>query len=411
MFKKLSAVFLVVAMGVSLVACGNTGKKETKENATSTESGKETGKNEENSGETIKVGLYGTITGPNALAGEMLEKGGRLAVKQINEAGGINGTPIELIVYDDKSSPEGALKAVTRLLEVDKVIAIAASNSSPNILATTQISEEAKLLQVGGGTSPSYTNAGFQYLFRGTANGSLPNSAAVDAMKEMGVKSIGILSVAAENGESGVKSFKDFMGDDVEVLVEETYQPTDTDYTGQVNKILAANPDGVLIYGMTNECALAIKQFRRNGYEGFIYGPEAMGVPDLVKVAGEAADNVIFGSAAVIPATVEDAINDAEKSFLEAFVSEYGQLPVSDVVYRGYDSVMLIAEALKNATDINDPDSIREAMLNIKGKELIQGTYDFSEGTGDGLSTARNYIIQGGKNVSFAEWRKENPDK
>lgn len=167
------------------------------------------------------------------------------------------------------------------------------------------------------------------------------------------------------------------MGDDVEVLVEETYQPTDTDYTGQVNKILAANPDGVLIYGMTNECALAIKQFRRNGYEGFIYGPEAMGVPDLVKVAGEAADNVIFGSAAVIPATVEDAINDVEKAFLEAFIAEYGELPVSDVVYRGYDSVMLIAEALKNASDIKDPDSIREAMLNVKGKELIQGIYDF----------------------------------
>ncbi len=162
---------------------------------------------------------------------------------------------------------------------------------------------------------------------------------------------------------------------------------------------------------MTNECALAIKQFRRNGYEGFIYGPEAMGVPDLVKVAGEAADNVIFGSAAVIPATVEDAINDVEKAFLEAFIAEYGELPVSDVVYRGYDSVMLIAEALKNASDIKDPDSIREAMLNVKGKELIQGIYDFSEATGDGLSTARNYIIQDGKNVSFAEWRKANPEK
>ncbi len=407
MKKKLLTLFLVLGASVALVACGNGEKKDTNETSKTEGSGQAT----ETSGDTIKVGLYGTITGPNALAGEMLEKGGRLAVKQINEAGGINGTPIELIVYDDKSSPEGALKAVTRLIEVDKVIAIAASNSSPNILATTQISEEAKVLQVGGGTSPSYTNADFKYLFRGTANGSLPNSAAVDAMKEMGVKSIGILSVAAENGESGIKSFKGFMGDDIKVLVEETYQPTDTDYTGQINKIIEANPDGVLIYGMTNECALAIKQLRRNGYEGYIYGPEALGVPDIVKVAGDTANNTIFGSAAVIPATVEDAINDIEKDFLEAFVAEYGQLPVSDVVYRGYDSVMIIAEALKNATDINNPETIREAMLNIKGLELIQGTYDFSDGSGDGLSSARNYIIQDGKNTSFTEWRAANPDK
>lgn len=219
------------------------------------------------------------------------------------------------------------------------------------------------------------------------------------------------MSVAAENGESGVKSFKSFMGDDVEVLAEETYQPTDTDYTGQINKILASNPDGVLICGMTSECALAIIQFRRNGYEGYIYGTEALGVPDLVNVAGEAADNVIFGSAAVIPATVEDSINDEERAFLEAFVAEYGELPVSDVVYRGYDSAMLIAEALMNAADIRDAESVREAMLNIKSMALIQGTYDFSDGTGDGLPTARNYIIQDGKNISFDEWRKANPDK
>lgn len=405
--KKLSAFFLVLATCISLLACSNAEKEEAKENVTATEDNI----SKENSGETIKIGLYGTITGSNALAGEMLEKGARLAVKQINEAGGINGIPVELIVYDDKSSPEGALKAVTRLVEVDKVIAIVASNSSPNILATTQLAEEAKMLQIGAGTSPTYTNAGFKYLFRGTANGNLPNSAAVDAMKEMGVKSIGILSVAAENGESGVKSFKSFMGDDVEVLAEETYQPTDTDYTGQINKILASNPDGVLICGMTSECALAIKQFRRNGYEGYIYGTEALGVPDLVNVAGEAADNVIFGSAAVIPATVEDSINDEERAFLEAFVAEYGELPVSDVVYRGYDSAMLIAEALMNAADIRDAESVREAMLNIKSMALIQGTYDFSDGTGDGLPTARNYIIQDGKNISFDEWRKANPDK
>lgn len=422
MKKKLLALFLVLALGMSLVACGKSGSENTNDNQNTpkTEENQTETKNDESdkngnetttSGETIKIGLYGTITGSNALAGEMLEKGGRLAVKQINEAGGINGRPVELIVYDDKSTPEGAVKAVTRLVEVDKVIAIAASNSSPNILATTQITEEAKVLQVGAGTSPSYTNAGFKYLFRGTANGNLPNAACVDAMKEMGVKSVGILYVAAENGESGVKSFKSYMGDDIKVLVEETYQPTDTDYTGQINKILAANPDAVLLYGMTNECALAIKQFRRNGYEGYIFGPEALGVPDLLNVAGEAADNVIFGSAAVIPATIDDAVNEVEKAFLEAFVAEYGQMPLSDVVYRGYDSVMIIAEALRNAKDINDPESIREAMLNITSLSLIHGTYNFSDGSGDGLSNARSYIIQNGKHVSFPEWRKANPDK
>ncbi|MFV0414228.1 MAG: ABC transporter substrate-binding protein [Oscillospiraceae bacterium] len=394
--KKVSALVLAGLLLLSLAACGG---------ASSTPSSAAPAASEASSaggaatGEEIKIGLYGTITGPNALAGEMLEKGGQLAVDQINADGGINGQPLKLIVYDDKSSPEGAVKAVTRLVDVDKVVAIAASNSSPNILATTQITEEAKVLQVGGGTSPSYTNAGFKYLFRGTANGALPNAACVDAMKDMGVKSIGILSVAAENGVSGVASFKELMGSDIEVVAEEVYQTTDTDYTGQIAKILNANPEGILIYGMTNESALAIKQFRRAGYEGYIYGPEAMGVPDLLNVAGEAADNVIFGSGAVVPVSPEEASNEVERKMLEDFVATYGKMPVSDVVYRGYDSVYLIAEALRNAADIGDPESIREAFLNIKGLQLIGGTYDFSDGSGDGLTQARADIIQDGHHV------------
>ncbi len=411
MIKKITAVLLAAMMAASVAACGTSTQTASAAPAASEKSGASVAASGTTSGEEIKVGLYGTITGSNALAGEMMEKGGELAVKEVNAAGGINGRPLKLIVYDDKSAPEGAVKAVTRLVDVDKVIAMVGSNSSPNILAAAQITEAAKVLQVGGGTSPSYTNAGFKYIFRGTANGNLPNAASVDAMKEMGVKTVGILSVAAENGKSGVKSYKALMGDSIKVVAEEVYQATDTDYTGQIAKILSAKPDGVLLYGMTNECALAIKQFRRNGFAGFIYGPEALGVPDLRKIAGDAANNVIFGSGAVVPATVEDASNPVEKEMLKAFVAAYGALPVSDVVYRGYDGVKLIAEALKNAKDISNPESIREAFLNIKGFAGIGGNYDFSDGSGDGLKQARSYIIQDGKNVLFSEWRVNNKDK
>ena len=224
-------------------------------------------------------------------------------------------------------------------------------------------------------------------------------------MKDMGVKTIGILRVASEYGTSGIKSFVSLMEGSIQVVAEEVYQTTDTDYTGQIAKILSAKPDGVLIFGMTNESALAIKQLRRNGYEGYIYGPESLGVPDIINVAGEAADNTIFGSGAVVPASSSDANTVVEKNMLEAFVAAYGAMPVSDVVYRGYDSVMLIARALSTAADINNPETIREAFLKIKGYELIGGNYDFTDGSGDGLRTARAYIIKGGKNVLYDNWK------
>lgn len=354
----------------------------------------------------LKIGLYGTITGTNALAGEMMSKGAQLAVKKINAAGGVNGTAVKLVIYDDKSTPEGAVRAVTRLIDVDKVIAIVGSNSSPNIIAAAQISEAAKVIQVGCGTSPAYTHTTYKYIFRGTANAALPNQAFVKAMKEMGAKKVGLFYVASEYGKSGIANVKSLMGNDFEIVAEVQYQPTDTDYTGQIFRIINAKADSVVVYGMTNELALAIKQFRRNGFNGFIYGPEGLGVPDIYNVAGEAANKVIFGSGAVIPQSIESAANDVEKEFLKMFMAEYGALPVSDVAYRGYDSVNLICEALKNAKNINDPDSIRAAFIAIKGFPGIAGTYDFTDASGDGLTQCRTYVIQDMKHVLYDVWKK-----
>lgn len=399
--KKMLSLLLTLSMVFCLSACGQ------EKNSDDSNSDAEKGSGSQST-ETVKIGLYGTITGTNALAGEMLEKGARIAVDEINAAGGIGGKNLELFVYDDKSTPEGAVKAVTRMVDVDKVVAMVGSNSSPNIIAGADITEEAGVIQVGAGTSPSYTNAGYNYIFRGTANADLPNKAFVDAMSTMGASKVAIISIASEYGASGVKSVKELLPDSMEIVCEEQYQATDTDYTGQIAKVLASGADAVVLYGTTSDMALMIKQLRANGYDGYIYGPEGLGVPDIINVVGAAADGVIFGSGAVVPASVEDAANDVEKTFLTTFVDKYGELPVSDVVYRGYDAATLIGLALNSAEDISDPDSIREAFLNIKDFEGIAGIYNFSDGSGDGLSTARTYIIQDSKNVLFSDWHAAN---
>ena len=224
MMKKVLTLLLTLCMVLSLAACGG---KDAGNNAGSsnndTSAPADTGSDDASgdaapSGDTIKIGLYATITGPNALAGEMAEKGARLAIKEVNEAGGVNGQMLELVVYDDKSTPEGAVRAVTRMVDVDQVAAMVGSNSSPNIVAASQITEDAGVLQIGCGTSPSYTNAGYQYIFRGTANANLPNAAFVDAMTQMGVTKVAILSIASENGVSGVNSTKELMPDSMEIV-------------------------------------------------------------------------------------------------------------------------------------------------------------------------------------------------
>ena len=133
--------------------------------------------------DAIRIGFYGPLTGPMALSGIASQQGADLAIKQINEKGGVMGKKLMLIPYDDKSSPEQAVRAVTRMIDSDKVHAIVGSLHSGNILASAPVGEKAKIPQVGVGTSPVWLQRGYTYLFRPLAN---TNVIAVQLVETMG---------------------------------------------------------------------------------------------------------------------------------------------------------------------------------------------------------------------------------
>ena len=112
-------------------------------------------------------------------------------------------------------------------------------------------------------------------------------------------------------------------------------------------------------------------------------------------IVGRCGDYILQGKADLLKVFIHADIAARAKRIVE----KYGEMPVSDVVYRGYDSACLIAEAMKSCEDIHDPEAMRAAFLNITAFEGVQGTYDFSDGSGDGLDSARTYIVDGGKNI------------
>ena len=109
----------------------------------------------------INIGLYGPLTGLSAVSGESLKRGAQIAVDQINAHGGLLGRRVHLVEYDDRSSPEQALRAVTKLVQVDKVDAIIGSIHSGNILVAGPVVEAAKIPLVGAGTSPTWLQKGY----------------------------------------------------------------------------------------------------------------------------------------------------------------------------------------------------------------------------------------------------------
>ena len=155
MKKKLCLAMACMLLLTSLVGCG------------SQSSG------EESNSSTIKIGYFGPLTGGTAQAGQAALNGVQIAVNELNEAGGVLGKQLEIVSYDDKSSPEEAVKAATKLVQVDKVNAIFGSLHSANVQAAAPVIEEAKTICVAGGTSPTWLEQGYTYLFRSISNSSV----------------------------------------------------------------------------------------------------------------------------------------------------------------------------------------------------------------------------------------------
>lgn len=345
-------------------------------------------------GDTYYIGMYLSQTGGSAGVGDNQLKGAQLAVKEINEAGGIlGGRPIELVLYDDASSTETAVKVVTRLVEEDKVDIILGGNLSPNILASSPVTEAAHVLHIGAGTGASWTNIGAKYLFRGTANGILPTKTFIEAMGEMGEKTCAIICSDSEYGQSGHANIVKFMADtDIEVLADVTYQAGDADYTGCISQLLAQNPDAIVQYGDSKEMVVFLKQLRQAGYTRCVYTVEGGGDRQLSELAGHAADGIVFSSPYVIPETIEQASSEKEASFLQKYVDAYGEMPISDTAYRGYDQVYLAAAILNNSADVTDREANRASVLTVDYDGLA-GHFDFSDESGDGLTAANKYMV------------------
>ena len=123
--------------------------------------------------ESIKIGLFGPLTGLTATAGQALRNGALIAIDEINADGGLLGKPMTLVEYDDRSSPEQAVKAANKMVQVDRVVAAIGSLHSGNIMAAAPVLERSKTPTLGAGTSTSWVQQGYSYFYRAVRNSAL----------------------------------------------------------------------------------------------------------------------------------------------------------------------------------------------------------------------------------------------
>ena len=381
MKKKLCLMLACVLLLTSLVGCGS--KEES--------SGDDTG--------TIKIGYFGPLTGGTAQAGQAALNGAQIAVNELNEAGGVLGRQVEIISYDDKSSPEEAVKSATKLVQVDKVNAIFGSLHSANVQAAGPVIEESKTLCVAGGTSPTWLEQGYTYLFRSISNSTVSAKQLAKYADSQGLRKIALFTSNDEYGTSGSDAFVAACEEyDIEFVASETMTNGDRDFTGQFAKINAAAPDAVFVWCLGDDLGAVTKQLRQSGFSGPILGSESYTLPEILENAGDATNGVSFASQYIVYSNPDDAEDELMKNFLKQYIEEFGESPASDNAFRAYDGVMMIAEAME-AAQADSGEALRDAYNNIDGHVGLAGTFSYVGKNGEGIESMRIFQIQDGKYV------------
>ncbi|KAA0972152.1 ABC transporter substrate-binding protein [Aureimonas fodinaquatilis] len=221
----------------------------------------------------IKLGLLAPFSGSGGPYGKEEEDAARAAVKIINEAGGVLGRQLELIVADDETQPTAGVAAARKLIDVDGVVSISGIWSSAVALAVKPIAIEKGVLLTTNGSADEITQGDNQNLvWRFQTNGKDWGDAFGKAFLNDDVKTASVLVLQTPFTLSTIQPFKEtFTAGGGEILQEIPFNPNQPSYRVEVDKILEGDPEAIFVAAYVNELSAVVKEAYRNGYEGTIY--------------------------------------------------------------------------------------------------------------------------------------------
>lgn len=318
------------------------------------------------SGEPIKIGFFSPTTGFAAADGTSALQSAQLAVKIVNERGGVLGRPLELVYYDDAAKPDQASAIARKLIEQDKVVAAISGSYSGATRAAAPIFQEAGIPMLSAyAIHPEITKTGDMIFRIGTLATTQGRVGAELVGKVMNLKKVAILTIDNDFGISLTEGFKQHAAEiGLEIVLEEKYPLGETEFRPIIGKIKASGAEVVYATGYYNEAANLVSQARDEGLEIPIIGQEGYDSPKFIELAGEAAEGVIITT---------DLNRDSERPmtrlFLEQYEATYGEK--ADMVgASAFDAVMVLAYAI-NTAGSTDPQAIVKAISELKNFEDV----------------------------------------
>jgi branched-chain amino acid transport system substrate-binding protein len=330
--------------------------------------------------DTIKIGGGFDLSGIESSLDIPASNGAQLAVKEINAAGGVLDKQIDFIVRDSKYQMDTTASIAKQFVEEDKVAAVVGFTDSDSVLAAGPIIQEAGLPFItAGATSPKLPDQVGDMMFLACFGDNVQAAAGAEySYKNFGESAYLLIDKGVEYttllGAYFKARYEELGGT---IVLEDTYEDDATDFSAQITKLkaLAEQPSFYYIAAMPYNVGPVVKQLREAGLTGPVVGGDGYDTPDLVNVAGAAANDVYFTTHALMD---KDNGTDGIKKFIEAYNKEYGHDPENAFAALGYDAVYLLVDAIKRA-DSTEATAIQKALLETKDFPGITGSITFSE--------------------------------
>lgn len=318
----------------------------------------------------IEIGFFGALTGPEATFALSGKNGARLAIDQLNAAGGVLGQKLELLVEDDHNEPSEAASAVSKLITRDHVVALIGENASSRSLAAAPIAQNYQVPMV----SPSSTNVEVtkkgDYIFRVCFVDPYQGKAlATFARETLHAKTAALLVDARSDYSVGLaESFrKAFTAAGGEIVQEQKYSEGDSDFSAQLTVLRNSSPDALMIPGYYTDAGLIARQARSLGIPSVLLGADGWDSPKLAEIGGRAVEGAYFSN----HYSVDDP-SPAVRTFVDDYRKVYGAAPDS-IAALSYDAARLIADAMRRAGS-TEGKRLRDSLASTADFPGVTGT-------------------------------------
>ncbi|NLU13368.1 MAG: branched-chain amino acid ABC transporter substrate-binding protein [Gammaproteobacteria bacterium] len=306
--------------------------------------------------EPIKIALAGPVTGPVAQYGDMQSMGALMAIEQINKAGGVNGSMLEAVTYDDACDPKQAVAVANKIVNdgIQFVVGHLCSGSSQP--AADIYDEEGIMMITAASTAPELTEKGHTLIFRtiglDTMQGPTAGNYVVEQLKP---KRAAILHDKQQYGEGIATSVKKALDDaKIPVVLFEGVTAGDKDFSALIAKLKKEDVDFVYFGGYHPEMGMLLRQSAENKFNARFMGPEGVGNSDISAIAGDASEGMLV----TLPKAFDE---DPKNAHLVAAFKAKKQDPRGAFVFPAYAAVQVMADAM-TISKSQDPEKVAQAL-------------------------------------------------